>query len=312
MKVNSYDLDLIKKNIYNKEKLVDNLNILKKISKNKKYSSVLYWINAEIDGYEDKEFRLPYRKIRKKVLKHASKLIPERLDETLEYITQPIEKIIEYSEQVKISYTSTNFWGTPLAITINQSEFNDVIHGIMRKIADFILLYEKDPKLIPEEFNFLPDDNYKEFKEKSQNEIYHLDIGKLNTFFKDDNEKEIFKENLKDMLRFEYERKYKFAIIQMGSILEFLLIRYIEVHKIELNLAGKKRNLTFSDYLKHAIKTDLINERKRWEIVQFQLRNFRNHIHLIKEMNEQKVDKKWHETLKPVFEVLYEKFKKIN
>ena len=310
MKEESYDLNFIKKNLYKKEKLIDNLNIIRKISKNKKYSSVLYWINAELEGYDDKEFRLPYRKIRKNVLKHASKFIPERLDEKLEYITESIEKLVKYSEQEKLTYTATNFWGTPLTITIHRTEFYDVLHGVMRKIADFILLYEKDPKLISKEFNFLPDDNYEDFKDKTQKEIIDIDAGKLKIFFKDYNEKEIFKENIKDLIRFEYEKKYKFAIIQMGSILEFLLFRYYKVNNIDLNLLyGKKTYYPFSVLLNQAIKINLMNEKKRWEIIQFYLKGFRNHIHLIKEMNEEKIDEKWYETLKPVFEVLYDKFK---
>ena len=312
MKEESYDLNFIKKNLYKKERLIDNLNIIRKISKNKKYSSVLYWINAEIEGYDDKEFRLPYRKIRKNVLKHASKIIPERLDEKLEYITEPIEKLVKFSEQEKITYTTTNFWGTPLTITIHRTEFDDVLHGVMRKIADFILLYEKDPKLISKEFNFLPDDNYEDFKDKTQKEIIDIDAGKLKIFFEDHNEREIFKENIKDLIRFEYEKKYKFAIIQMGSILEFLLLRYYKVNSIDLNLVnGKKTYYHFSVLLKQAIKIKLMNEKKRWEIIQFYLRDFRNHIHLIKEMNEEKIDEKWYETLKPVFEVLYNKFKQL-
>ncbi len=310
MKENSLDLEIIKKNTYNKDKIIENLLLIKKISKRNSYSSVLYWINAELEGYDDKEFRLPYRKIRKKVLKHASKFIPERLDEKLEYITESIEKLVKYSKQEKLTYPTTNFWGTPLTITIHRTEFDDVLHGVMRKIADFILLYEKDPKLISKEFNFLPDDNYEEFKEKTNKEIKDIDLGKLNQFLYDNKEKEIFKEALKDLIRFEYEKKFKYALILMGSILEFLLVRYYNVKNIELALVyGKKRYYKFFELLNYAIKINLMNEKKRWEITKFHLRNFRNQIHLINEMNETRIDEKWYETLKPVFEVLYDKFK---
>ena len=54
----SLDLDILKKNTYRKDQIIENLNLIKKISKNNKYLSVLYWVNAELDGYDDKEFRL--------------------------------------------------------------------------------------------------------------------------------------------------------------------------------------------------------------------------------------------------------------
>ncbi len=310
MKRNSLDLDNVKKDVYKKDKIVENLKLIKKISKNNNYLSVLYWINAELEGYDDKEFRLPYRKIRKNVLKHASKFFLERLNKKLEYITDPIGKIIKWTERDKITYKSTNFWGTTLTITIYKSELDDVLQGVMRKIADFFLLYDKDQKLIEKEFNFLPDDNYEEFKEKTNKETLDIDLGKLNQFLYDYKEKEIFKESLKDLIRFEYEKKFKYAIILMGSILEFLLIRYYAVNNIELSsVYGKKRYYKFSELVNYAIKTDFMNEKKRWEIVQSYLRDFRNQIHLINEMRERRIDEKWYETLKPVFEFLYDKFK---
>ncbi len=47
-----------------------------------------------------------------------------------------------------------------------------------------------------------------------------------NLLFKNDKEKLVFESNLKSLILFEFVREYKYSIIAMGSILEFLLMRY--------------------------------------------------------------------------------------
>ena len=54
---------------------------------------------------------------------------------------------------------------------------------------------------------------------------------------------------------------------------------------------------------------DIFNQKKRWEIVQNHLRDFRNYVHINKEVKEELIDKSWYATMKPVFESLYENFK---
>ncbi len=47
----------------------------------------------------------------------------------------------------------------------------------------------------------------------------------------------------------------------------------------------------------------------RWKIVQSHLRDFRNYIHISKEVKSVEIDEKWYESIKPVFEVLNNHFK---
>lgn len=95
----------------------------------------------------------------------------------------------------------------------------------------------------------------------------------------------------------------------MGAILEFLLIRYCENNNISPEPYNSRKGKGFANYIESAIKYDIFSEKRRWEIVQSHLRDFRNYIHILKEINSIQLDEKWYETIKPVFEVLYNKCK---
>jgi len=91
----------------------------------------------------------------------------------------------------------------------------------------------------------------------------------------------------------------------MGSLLEFLLIRYCKWKKKQPIPSNKH---DFYNYLKRAINDDIFGERKRWQIIQFYLRHFRNYIHIENEVKGTNIDKSWYDIVKPAFEVLFNEF----
>jgi len=98
-------------------------------------------------------------------------------------------------------------------------------------------------------------------------------------------------------------------MILMGAIIEFLLIRYCENHNIEPEPFNNRKSNGFANYVEAAIKNDIFGEKMRWKLVQSHLREFRNYIHIQKEVMSIEIDEKWYETIKPHFEVLYKHFK---
>lgn len=71
------------------------------------------------------------------------------------------------------------------------------------------------------------------------------------------------------------------------------------------NLKGE----TFANYIEFAIKNDIFGEKLSWVIVQSHLRGSRNYIHILKEIQSPEIDERWYKTIKPLFEVLYNKYK---
>ena len=141
------------------------------------------------------------------------------------------------------------------------------------------------------------------YKNEYYKKILKHSISQLDSYFKTEDEKELFKKNLISLIEFQITKNYKFSMIAMGSILEFLLSRYC--HYKNIVVSGKN----FYNYVQSAIDNNIFGEKKRWELVQSHLRDFRNYVHIIKEIKETKIDQKWYETMKPVFESLYDKFK---
>ena len=48
----------------------------------------------------------------------------------------------------------------------------------------------------------------------------------------------------------------------------------------------------------------------RWNLVQTHLRDFRNYVHILKEIKSTEIDQKWYETMKPTYDALFNQFKK--
>ena len=128
-------------------------------------------------------------------------------------------------------------------------------------------------------------------------------------FFNSNNEKSVFENNLKSLETFKLVKNYKYCMIAMGSIIEFLLVRYCKDQSIlpedfirddGTTQSGKN----FSNYVQAAIKHDLFGQRKSWYIVQNNLRSFRNYVHISKESKEEKIDKGWYQAIEPIFDKL--------
>jgi len=302
----------IKKTINRKDYLVKNLQNVLEIAKKENHRNVIYWVNWELNGYEDIESIPHYRVIKINEYKHPSTFIGERMYEKTDYFTKPIKEVIDNSKKEIFTYNSTNIWGTLLTLSINKSEFLEIIDGVKRKIKEYISMVIKDAKSIDAEFSFIKSQNFKEYKNKLEKEELDIILGTLNSYLNDKREEQIFLKNIKTLLRFEYEHNYKFSMILMGTIIEFLLIRYCENHNIEPELFNNRKGNDFANYVEAAIKNDIFGEKMGWKLVQSHLREFRNYIHIQKEVKSIEIDEKWYKTIKPHFEVLYKHFKNGN
>jgi hypothetical protein len=156
--------------------------------------------------------------------------------------------------------------------------------------------------------------DYDDIIEKEINDIKNTG---LKSYFQNNKEKRIFISNITLLIEFERLENFKYCMIAMGSILELLLIRYCKNNNLppedykapngSIFKVGK--NPKFVHYVETAIKKNIFGMKKRWELVQNYLRDFRNYVHIEKEAKSDEIDKEWYETMKPVFDALYEKFK---
>lgn len=151
------------------------------------------------------------------------------------------------------------------------------------------------------------------YEEIEEIEDYVNELIELNLI--NDDEKEVLRSNLTSLRIFENLPDYKYTMITMGSILEFILIRYCINNKIEPEPyddpfgnhvpANKKK---FINYIQSAIKINLFKRKNSWHIIQHNLRNFRNYVHINKEIKDEKIDKEWYKTIKPHFERIINDF----
>ncbi len=127
-------------------------------------------------------------------------------------------------------------------------------------------------------------------------------------YFDNENEKIIFERNLRSLHLFEFTNEYKYYMIALASIFEFLLIKYCKMESLKLEdynppkgkpiLATSKKLV---NYLQTAIVNNFFNQKNTWFIVQNNLRNFRNYVHINREIIEEEIDEAWFKTIKPCY-----------
>ena len=295
-------LEIIETNIEDKAQITYNLKMLIEIAKVHNLRSVFEWARWELQGYKEIEALPQYRKLKVIVNKQATAWFGEREYEKFIDFINPIEEIVSFYKNEISRYDTTNIWGTQITYFIPQSEFHKILDGVIDILRDIVLKIKRDLNSVQIELNFIEDESFREYKSKLRDEEFNISQGCFDKYLKEDYEKEIFINNIRDLLKFEYEHRFKFCMVMMGSILEFLLRRHLEI-----NNTPKKRE--FSAYINTAIQKDIFGEKMRWKIVQSHLRDFRNCIHINKEMKSTIIDESWYNTIKPVFEVLYKKFK---
>ena len=152
------------------------------------------------------------------------------------------------------------------------------------------------------------------FEKVIDKELKDIENTNLKKYFMNEREKRIYKSNMKNFLKFNKGKNYKFCMIQMGSILEFLLERYCDKKGYvpldnSLNPLSSKTNPRFYHYLQSAIHNNIFDMKKRWEEIQTKLRPFRNYIHIKKELQEDEIDGGWYKSIKPHFDELLKTFK---
>ena len=93
-------IKIIKKTINRKDYLVINLQNVLEIAKKENHRNVIYWVNWELNGYEDIESIPHYRVIKLNEYKHPSAFIGEkRYEKTDIYITR-METVIIMSSPI--------------------------------------------------------------------------------------------------------------------------------------------------------------------------------------------------------------------
>ena len=71
-------------------------------------------------------------------------------------------------------------------------------------------------------------------------------------------------------------------------------------------------NKSFANYIEAGIKHEIFGDKKYWQLVQIHLRDFRNYIHIQKEVKNPKIDFNWYKIIKPTFERLLKNFQKVS
>ena len=292
----------IEKDIDDPTQLINNMNHIVLIARKNEHYGIFTWMGWEFDGYENREAIPHYRIISVEVHKEPSDLIAERdYEKTIKY-PKSIKEVVHFSNYEWTKYKTTNIWGTSLTYYIQNTQFLKIIEGVKNKIKEYIVKIKRDLKSVKIDLSFIENKQFKEYQAKLLKEKLDISSGAFDDYLIDNNEKHLFTQNIDLLLKFEYERNYKFCMVMMGAIIEFLLKRLCIKKDIQ-----EDKNFAF--YLNAAIKDDVFQERMRWKLVQTHLRDFRNYIHIHKEMESTVIDENWYNTMKPVFEVLYKKFK---
>lgn len=127
--------------------------------------------------------------------------------------------------------------------------------------------------------------------------------------FNDNREKQIILENLLSLRKFELIRDYKYVMVSMGAIVEFILVRFCKKFhflpkdyidsKGKIHPFGKKPK--FVNYVQSAIDNNILGLSSSWRLIRDYLRNFRNYVHIEKETKEEIIDEDWYKTMKAVF-----------
>lgn len=160
-------------------------------------------------------------------------------------------------------------------------------------VKSLILQVENVKDLLSEKLKE-QEDEITENTRRIGNFLLEIDEGNLDYFLKTESEKAGLRKNLISLRNFDKLLDYKYSIIVMGSIIEFLLTRYCAINGIEpINDKGevvKNKSARFVNYVEAAIKNDIFSEKDRWKLIQDYLRDFRNYIHINKEINSKEID----------------------
>ena len=140
--------------------------------------------------------------------------------------------------------------------------------------------------------------------------ILNIEKGSLSSYFKNKTERKILLKNFYSLRNLDLINDYKYGLIAMGSILEYLLGRYCLLSKtIPTNNQGKiLKKPQFFNYIETAIHANIFSEEDRWRLIQDYLRDFRNYVHIEKEIDSKEIDEDWYNSMIPAFQALVKKF----
>ena len=297
-------IEKISKTLNRKDKLIQNLKRIFDIATVYNHNNVKQWVERELNGFDSNDQIPTYRNVFLFAHKEKTMLTNERRYKDKNILRNPIVEIIKASKKASTTKNTTNIWGAVVTQYIPKISFLGIINDVKAKIREYISKVNLDPNSVEIELDFIKDEEYKKYKLKLSKELLAISSGCFSHFLQIDKEIRIFRKILEDLYYFGYMKDYKYAMISMGAIIELLLIKHCKLN--DLIPSGKS---TFYNYLQLAIKKDIFGEKKSWEFINTHLRDFRNYVHIQKEIESPEIDEKWYKSLKPIFNVLYEKFK---
>ena len=298
-------IEKISKTLNRKGKLVQNLKRTIDIATVYTHNNVKDWVERELNGFDSNDQVPTYSNVFLFAHKERTILTKERSYRDKDILRNPIVEIIKTSKKASTIRNTTNMWGTVVTQYIPKKSFLGIINNVKAKIREYISKVNLDPNSAEIELDFIKDDVYKKYKLELSKELFAISSGCFSHFLQNDKEIRIFRKILEDLYYFGYKKDYKYVMISMGAIIEFLLIKHCKLN--DLIPSGKS---TFYNYLQLSIKKNIFGEKKSWEFINTHLRDFRNYVHIQKEIESPEIDEKWYKSLKLIFNVLYEKFKK--
>ncbi len=301
----------IEMNLKVNQNLDESLEDVIKIASILHLQHVIEWANQELIGYDSIDQIPNYRYIECYSKTMRRSLIKKNQAHYLIIIpwTYPIAYTLRSIQNKALSHNIFDQSGNPISVYVHGNDLEKILSGVKAKIIEYISKVISNPENLLIEFKTRNEENSEKYKQNLKKLSSDISQLKSNKLLRNDEESRIFFNNVQNLYEFKHNLNYKYSIIAMGSIIEFLLIRYCKNNQIAPEAYNRQKGSSFSNYLETSIKKNLFNEKKRWEIVQKYLRDFRNYIHINKEIKSIKIDYGWYKTLVPVFERLYECFK---
>lgn len=236
--------------------LVSILHKILKVASSLNHQQITKWIHNELGGYERIDTIPSYRQItymRYMILSNGSRSDSGEVKSS-RWEKSIINTIKSSKNTISIFTQSALFFN--YEIHIKSPQFLKIIEGVRAKINEYI------SKVL----TLLGDVKTVKYQQGLDEIEQLLTSTNLKSYFEDENELEIFKNNMIALLQFEVASKFvsnfKYCKITMGPIIEFLLKRYYKVNKIKPERFNDKEGNNFSNYIEAAIKKNIFGEKK--------------------------------------------------
>ena len=298
----------IGRSINRKKKLPKNLKRVIDLATIYDHEEVKDWAFSELNGYDEEEIVPHYRLVNITTRKVETFFIPERIYEKNDSITEDIEEVIKASKEFVVHRKKENFWGTPLIQSISQEDLLGIIQAVTDIVREYTSKVNLDPRDVTIDLGYEigMDEDTQYAEAMLDEEIAEIEKGKFSLYIKNEREQEVFINNLTALVNFVVNEDVKFIMIEMGSLIEFLLDKHLQLQEVI------PKRLSFHDMLSIAIRENIFGEQKSWEYIDSHLRDFRNYVHIQKEVANKDIDITWYESISPIFSKIYGKFEEFS